>query len=118
MIELFCEVAKVRKWLDFTDSDPFFILPQLTQPRRNMSDDVMDRLKKIIASNVGGEYSDKPMPDNLKLVGNILDSMAVTSLIAALEENFGIAFEDEDLTAEAFESVTSLSQLVFRKLKG
>lgn len=83
-----------------------------------MSDDVKARLKKIVSQTVGGEYRDKPIPDDLKLVGNVLDSMAVTQLIVALEENFGIAFEDEDLSAESFESVNSLAQLIGKKTAG
>ena len=80
-----------------------------------MAKTVVDQVKEIIALSVGGEYRDKPIPDDLKLVGNILDSMAVTALIVALEEHFGFAFEDEDLTADAFETVASLSALVARK---
>ena len=42
--------------------------------------------------------------------------MAVNSLIVALEEDFGFAFEDEDLSAEAFDTVESLAELVQRKI--
>jgi acyl carrier protein len=75
-----------------------------------------DRIKTVIARTIGGEYAGKALPDDLKLVGNILDSMAVTNLMVALEESFGFAFEDEDLSAEAFETVASLTELVRRKI--
>jgi acyl carrier protein len=81
-----------------------------------MHEDVKAQLKKIVARTVGGEFRDKPIPDDLKLVGNILDSMAVTNLIVALEEGFGVVFEDEDLSAEAFETIESLSALIGKKL--
>ncbi len=72
--------------------------------------------KKIIAESIGGELRNKPLPGNLKLIGNVLDSMAVTNLLASLETAFGFAFDDEDLTAEAFETVDSVLQLVQKKL--
>lgn len=83
-----------------------------------MDGKVLQQLKQVIARTVGGEYKDRPIPDDLKLVGNVLDSMAVVSLIAAMEEEFGIAFEDEDLTAEAFETVSSLVEVVTRRMVG
>lgn len=44
------------------------------------------------------------------------DSMAVVAVVTALEERLGIAFEDEEITAEAFETVGSLCALVERKM--
>lgn len=45
-----------------------------------------------------------------------LDSMAVVTVITSLEECFGIVFEDDELGAEAFETVGSLVRLVAGKL--
>jgi acyl carrier protein len=81
-----------------------------------LNEDIKRRIARIVAENVGGQYKGREVPDDLRLVGNILDSMAVTSLIVALEENFGIVFEDEDLSAEAFENVPALADLVRKKL--
>lgn len=81
-----------------------------------MADEVKERVRAIVSRTVGGEYRDKAIPDDLKLIGNVLDSMAVNSLIVALEEDFGFAFEDEDLSAEAFETVASLAEMVKRKV--
>jgi len=55
-----------------------------------------------------------------KLLGAIpeLDSMAVVNVIAALEERFGILFEDDEVTAEMFETVGTLCEAVKRKLNG
>ena len=52
------------------------------------------------------------------LFGNIpeFDSMAVVTVVAALEERFGIVVEDDDITAEIFETVGSLTQFVEAKL--
>lgn len=81
-----------------------------------MTEDTIEKVRKIVAQTVGGEYKDKPIPDDMRLIGNVLDSMAVNNLIVALEENFGIVFDDEDLSAEAFETVASLSDLIKKKI--
>lgn len=54
------------------------------------------------------------------LFGNIpeFDSMAVVTVVAALEERFGIAIDDDDITADVFETVGSLSRFVEGKLAG
>ena len=43
-----------------------------------------------------------------------LDSMAVLELIAALEQRFGITVAEEDVTAETFETLGSLTAFVER----
>jgi acyl carrier protein len=44
-----------------------------------------------------------------------LDSMAVIELVVELERRFGITVEDEDVTAEVFDTVASLTALVHAK---
>jgi acyl carrier protein len=45
-----------------------------------------------------------------------LDSMAVVAVITALEERFGFEVDDDEITAETFETVGSLSAFVAGKL--
>ena len=78
---------------------------------------VLDEVKEVIVSAVGGELTLDSLTDDLPLAGNILDSMAVTNLVLALEEHFGFIFDDEDLSAEAFETANSLSELVKTKIE-
>jgi len=54
-------------------------------------------------------------PDS-PLLGAIpeLDSMAVVSVITALEESFDIAVQDDDISAEVFETLGNLAELVDR----
>lgn len=51
------------------------------------------------------------------LMGHLpeLDSMAIANLIAALEDDFNITIEDDDVSAETFESVGSLTEFVRSK---
>lgn len=53
-----------------------------------------------------------------RLLGHVpeLDSMAVVAVITALEDSFGVTFEDDEISAETFETVGSLSDFVARKM--
>ena len=52
------------------------------------------------------------------LVGNLpeLDSMAVVTLISALEEHFGFVVDDDDDVSQAFDSLGSLTKYVEAKM--
>ncbi len=52
------------------------------------------------------------------LFGSIpeFDPMAVVTVVAALEERFGIVVEDDDISADVFETVGSLAKFVESKL--
>lgn len=52
------------------------------------------------------------------LLGNIpeFDSMAVVSVITALEDQMGILVEDDDISGETFETLANLSEFVESKL--
>lgn len=64
-----------------------------------------------------GERSQNLQPTTA-LLGSIpeFDSMAVVSLITALEDRFGIAIDDEEIDAEVFATVGSLHAFVESKL--
>ena len=55
--------------------------------------------------------------DNL-LAKGIVDSHGVMELVTFLEERYGIAIGDEDLTPENFESVGRIEEFVARKQNG
>jgi acyl carrier protein len=78
---------------------------------------ILSEVKQVVISSVASDITFEALTDEFPLVGNVLDSMAVTNLILALEEHFGFSFNDEELTAEAFETVTTLAQLVQDKVK-
>lgn len=60
-----------------------------------------------------GELADQ-LTESSRLLGEIpeLDSMAVLSVLTALETQFGISFDDDNISAESFETVGSLVSLV------
>ena len=56
-------------------------------------------------------------PDS-PLLGGIpeFDSMAVVSVVTMIEDDLGVTLDDDELSAEAFATVGSLTGLVERKL--
>lgn len=47
-----------------------------------------------------------------------LDSMAVVTLITTLEDRFGIAVDDDEISGDTFASVASLTAFVAHKMAG
>ena len=82
-----------------------------------MDDVLITEIKKIVTNTVGSNVVPNPLEDDYPLVGNLLDSLAVTNLIAALEEYYGFIFNDDELSAEAFENVLTLTELVSGKIE-
>ncbi|HNY66031.1 MAG TPA: acyl carrier protein [Deltaproteobacteria bacterium] len=78
---------------------------------------LLDEIIDVILSTTGGDIKRDMLIEDFKLVGNILDSMAVTNLILALEDRFGFMFSDDELSVEAFETVGTLAELVRSKLQ-
>jgi len=52
------------------------------------------------------------------LLGGVaeFDSMAVVAVITAIEEDYGIAVADDDVSAETFETVGSLARFIESKV--
>lgn len=55
---------------------------------------------------------------NTALVGNLpgFDSHSVVALMLELEDEFGITFEDDEVSAELFETVGTLADFVAEKI--
>ena len=64
-----------------------------------------------------GDRTQGLQPDTA-LLGNIpeFDSMAVVSVITALEDQLGIFVEDDDITGETFETLGNLTAFVQTKV--
>lgn len=56
--------------------------------------------------------------ESTALLGNIpeFDSMAVVSVITAIEDNFGVIVEDDEMSADVFETLGTLTAFVNEKL--
>jgi acyl carrier protein len=67
----------------------------------------------VLNLGAAGEKLDADSP----LLGSLpeLDSMAVVTLIGALEDHFGIVVDDDDISASTFETLGSLAAFVAAK---
>lgn len=78
----------------------------------------LDEIKEIIGSVLQlGDRIDQFDRDTA-LLGSVpeFDSMAVVSVITAIEDNFGFTVDDDEVSAELFETVGNLYDFVAGKL--
>lgn len=81
---------------------------------------VIDEVKEVVGEVLQLGDRAQAFDASTLLFGSIpeLDSMAVVSLITALEERFDFVVEDDEITAEAFESLGNLADFIEQKLGG
>lgn len=77
-------------------------------------DDIRQLLGEVL--QLGGRTEE--LTADSALLGNLpeFDSMAVVSVITSLEEQYGIIVEDDDISAETFETLGQLTEFVNSKL--
>jgi len=79
---------------------------------------LFDDVKTVVGGALQIDGRVQEMDAAAPLLGAVpeLDSIAVVSLIAALEEHFGIAVADDEISASTFATLGSLTQFIERKL--
>lgn len=84
----------------------------------NTSIDIAD-VKAVLVETLDLEDRADSLDADTPLLGSLpeLDSMAVLELVLALEQRFEITIEGEDVTAEVFETLSSLAVFVEEKLR-
>jgi acyl carrier protein len=78
----------------------------------------LDDVKAVLVEVLGVEDRADAIGAATPLLGSMpeLDSMAVIELVVALQRRFDIEIDDDDVTAEAFETLGTLAALVDDKL--
>jgi len=81
---------------------------------------VIDEVKAVIGQTLQLGDKAKRFDAATGLFGSIaeFDSMAVVTVVTALEERFGITIGDEEISADIFQTIGSLTQFVEQKLAG
>jgi len=79
-----------------------------------VSQDVLDRLIVVIVRTLGIQERAHELSPDTELFGSMpeLDSMTVVSLVVNLEREFGFEIDDEDFTADVFDTIGSLAEFV------
>ena len=77
----------------------------------------LEEVKDILSSVLSLGERRMLLRADTALLGSLpeLDSMATINLIAALEEHFGIAVDDDEISAEVFLTVGTLAAFVSEK---
>jgi acyl carrier protein len=75
-------------------------------------------VKAIVVETLGVEDRADALDATTPLLGSLpeLDSMAVLELLFELEQRFGIVVDGDDVTAEVFETLASLTAFVESRL--
>lgn len=75
---------------------------------------VATTIKQLLIETLSLDIDVESLSEETLLLGDIpeFDSMAIVSVITAIEETFGFMADDDDLSAEVFESVGSLIAFV------
>ncbi len=83
-----------------------------------MTTDTTDELIRILREVLLLGDRVNSLDSSSRLLGGIpeFDSMAVVSLVTAIEDFFEIEFDDEEITEKSFETVGALASIVSRKL--
>ena len=78
----------------------------------------LEEVRNIVSDTLGLGKRGAALTVDSPLLGAIpeLDSMAVINLITALEEQYGFSIADDEISADVFETLGSLSAFVGRKL--
>ena len=80
--------------------------------------DTLDGVRNLLRSSLQlGERADR-LTEGSALLGAIpeLDSMAVVTLITTMEEQYGIQVDDDEVSADTFATVGTLSRFLADKL--
>ncbi len=81
---------------------------------------VIDDVRSIVATTLQLGPRAESLRASSHLLGAVpeFDSMAVVTVITAIEDHFGFVVDDDEIDAAVFETLGSLSRFVDAKLDG
>lgn len=79
---------------------------------------MFEEVKQILGDSLQIQDRVGQLTTETPLLGDLpeLDSMGVVSVITALEDNYGFFVEDDEISAETFETLGSLVEFVEHKV--
>jgi len=88
-------------------------------PGSTMPTSVENEVLRILRSVLQLDPRSAGLDAESELLGSVpeLDSMAVVSVLTAIEEHFGVTVDDDEIDGRTFASVRSLTTFVERKLE-
>jgi acyl carrier protein len=83
----------------------------------NSNDDVLGRIRAFVFDHFPIAHRRKVSCESALRAGGIVDPLGVFEIVEYLENEFDISLHDEDVEGPAFETLTSLAELVRTKKK-
>jgi acyl carrier protein len=79
---------------------------------------MLDEVREILGSTLKLGNRTATLNAETPLLGNLpeMDSMAVVSIVTALEEHYGFTVDDDEISADTFATLGSLAKFVQSKL--
>jgi len=96
------------------------IRPNSSPTGSNMTKaDITLEIKQLLIDTLSLDIQPNEMDDDALLLGDIpeFDSMAIVSVITALEENYNFTSADDELTADVFESIPTVVEFVLQHIQ-
>ena len=78
----------------------------------------LKQIRTIVTTVLGINENDLELNEQCALLGAIpeFDSMAVVSILTTIEDQYDVFVEDDEISAETFETLGTLHQFVIEKL--
>jgi len=77
--------------------------------------DMNTKVRTFIATEIMLEDDASVVNDETRLVGGVMDSLGLMQLVAFVQEEFGITFDETEVTPENFRTVSSVERLLDSK---
>ena len=81
-------------------------------------EDIRKQIKELLVERLFLDIEPQSIEDEKPLSEYEVDSFLLLEMIVAMEEQFGVTFEQSEITAEVLKSVDSLARLGEGKLNG
>ena len=83
----------------------------------SVMDDIRRQIRELLVEKLFLDIEPESIENEKPLADYGVDSFLLLEMIVAMEEQFGVRFEQSEITAEVLKSVESLARLVEGKLK-
>ena len=81
---------------------------------------MLEEVRTILGESLQLGARAEQLQPQTQLLGNLpeLDSLAVVNVITSIEERYGVVIDDDELSADIFENLGSLTAFVEKKVNG
>lgn len=81
---------------------------------------MLEQVRTILGESLQLGARAQRLQPQTPLLGNLpeLDSLAVVNVITAIEEYYGVVIDDDELSADVFRNLDSLTAFVEQKVNG